>query len=52
MCVDFRKLNAVTRKNSFPLPRIDKALDALAGARIFCTMDLAKGYLQVPVQAN
>ena len=31
-CVDYRKLNDVTRKDAYPLPRIDETLDALAGA--------------------
>ena len=33
MCVDYRQLNSKTRKDSFPLPRIEESLDALAGAR-------------------
>ncbi|XP_060719718.1 retrovirus-related Pol polyprotein from transposon 412 [Tachysurus vachellii] len=49
MCVDYRQLNSKTRKDAFPLPRIDESLDALAGARWFSTMDLASGYNQVPV---
>lgn len=49
MCVDYRQLNSKTRKDSFPLPRIEESLDALSGARWFTTMDLASGYNQVPV---
>lgn len=49
MCVDYRLLNGKTRKDAFPLPRIDESLDALTGARWFSTMDLASGYNQVPV---
>ena len=35
-CVDYRKLNSVTRKDSYPLPRIDDTLEALSGATWFC----------------
>lgn len=49
LCVDYRQLNRKTRKDAFPLPRIEESLDALSGARWFTTMDLASGYNQVPV---
>lgn len=49
MCVDYRQLNSKTRKDAFPLPRIEESLDALTGARWFSTRDLASGYNQVPV---
>jgi len=48
-CIDFRKLNQVTIKDCYPLPRIDETVDALGGAKFFSTLDLASGYWQVPV---
>ena len=51
-CVDYRALNKHTVKDSFPLPRIDESLDYLAGAKYFCTLDLAAGYWQVPLDED
>ena len=49
-CVDFRKLNARTRKDAFPLPRINESLEALKGARYFSVMDQSSGFHQVPME--
>ncbi|GFV25689.1 transposon Ty3-I Gag-Pol polyprotein [Trichonephila clavipes] len=43
-CVDYRKLNDVTKKDSYPLPRIDDTLDTLSGHKWFWTLDLKSGY--------
>jgi hypothetical protein len=51
-CVDYRKLNDVTKKDCFPLPRIDDTLDTLAGANWFSTLDLKSGYWQVDVHPD
>ena len=49
LCVDYRALNAKTRRDAYPLPRIDEALDVLGGAKFFCSLDLAHGFHQIPV---
>ena len=46
-CVDYRKVNSVTHRDAFPLPRIDATLDSLTGSVFFTTLDLASGYWQV-----
>lgn len=48
-CVDYRKLNAITHKDSFPLPRIEESLTSLTKCEWYSTLDLASGYWQVEV---
>ncbi|GFT71205.1 hypothetical protein TNCV_3002051 [Trichonephila clavipes] len=48
-CVDYRKLNSVTKKDVYPLPRIDDTLDCLKGAKFFSSMDLRSGYWQIEI---
>jgi len=50
--VDYRRLNTVTRKDVYPLPRIDSCLDALATAKWFSTFDLKSSYHQVMVNPS
>ena len=47
LCVDYRKLNAKTVRDAFPLPRIEESLEALSGAKYFSSLDQAHGYHQV-----
>lgn len=48
-CVDYRALNAVTKKDIYPLPRIDDCLDQLAGMKWFTVLDAKSGYWQMRV---
>ena len=48
-CIDYRKVNSLTRKDAYPIPKIDKTLNTLAGAKLFSTLDLRSGYWQVQV---
>ncbi len=47
--IDYRNVNSVTRKDAYPLPRVDDTLDTLAGSKWFSTLDLLSGYWQVEV---
>ena len=48
--MDFRKLNAISIKDSFPLPHIEEALQAVQAAMWFTSFDLAQGYLQMAME--
>ena len=48
-CIDYRKVNSVTHKDAYPLPRVDDTLDTLVGSIWFSTIDLKSGYWQVEV---
>ena len=49
-CIDYRKVNSITRKDAYPLPRMDDTLDTLTGSKWFSTLDLISGYWQVEIE--
>ena len=51
-CIDYRKVNSVTRSDSYPIPRIDDCIDRIGQARYVSKFDLLKGYWQVPLTAR
>jgi len=48
-CVDYRRLNAVTKKHSYPISRMEDCIDSLGDARVFSTLDCNAGYWQIPM---
>jgi hypothetical protein len=50
--VDYRKLNEVTIKNKYPLPKIEELFDQLNGAKVFSNIDLRTGYHQLKVRES
>ncbi len=51
-CNDYRRLNEVSQFDGYPMPRVDELLDRLGRARYISTLDLTKGYWQVPLSDN
>ena len=49
MCIDYRKLNAVTIKDKFPLPFLDQVLERIAGHEYYCFLDGYSGYYQIEI---
>ncbi|GJV10490.1 reverse transcriptase domain-containing protein [Tanacetum coccineum] len=52
VCIDYRKLNDVTRKDHFPLPFMDQMLERLAGNEYYCFLDNFSGYFRIPIDPH
>ncbi|XP_071680961.1 uncharacterized protein [Lolium perenne] len=52
LCVDYRRLNEVTIKNKYPLPKIDDLFDQMNGAKVFSKIDLRTGYHELKVRES
>lgn len=52
LCIDYRKLNYLTIKENYPLPRIDDQVDRLQGGIYFSSLDMRSGYYQVPLEED
>ena len=52
MCIDYRKLNAATRKDHFPLPFIDHMLERLANHKYYCFLDGYSGFFQILIHPD
>ena len=48
-CIDYRRLNAVTIRDSYPIPRMDECIDSLGDTQVFSTLDCNSGYWQLEV---
>jgi hypothetical protein len=52
LCIDYRKLNAITIKDRYPLPHIEDQIGRLRGKKFFCSLDMTQGYYQIPVSPS
>ena len=51
VCIDYRRLNEVTRKDHFPLPFMDKLLERISGHPFYCFLDGYLGYFEIEIAA-
>lgn len=52
VCIDYRKLNTLTAADPYQMPRVDEMIDKIGKAKFITTLDLTKGYYQVPVRPS
>lgn len=48
-CIDYRKLDAITRDQTYPIPNIEERVEVVSGSRFISTFDLVRGHWQVPL---
>ena len=51
-CIDYRRLNAVMKRDRWPMPRVDEIFDEISGSKIFTTIDLFQGYWQIKMEES
>ncbi|CAF1461519.1 unnamed protein product [Didymodactylos carnosus] len=51
-CVDYRKINLITQKDVYPLPRMDDIMEQMAGSKWYSKLDMKSGYFQVPISES
>jgi len=51
-CVDYHPLNNITKKDAYPLPRVEDCLDSSGDAQVFTSLDCTEGYWQVPLRKD
>lgn len=51
-CIDFRQVNALSKVDPYPMPRIDDLVERLGKVKYISTIDLSKGYWQVPLSSE
>lgn len=52
LCVDYRRLNAKTNFDAYPMPRLEEMFESIGSAKVITTLDLAKGYWQIPLETS
>ena len=52
LCVDYRKINCVTKMDAYPIPSMERMIERIASAKYISTIDLTKGYWQISLETS
>ena len=52
LCVDYRKINSVTKMDAYPIPSMERMIEKIASAKYISTIDLRKGCWQIPLETS